>query len=259
MASHEIPAASPSGSRCVGLRLAASRGSARALRGCCWRLERPAAVAAFGGYASVPIGLAARACALPLLVHEQNAVLGRANRLLLARRAGLLALSFAATAARAPRLRPRGSPATRCAPRSWRGASEPYRAPRAGEPLDVVVVGGSQGARVLSEVLPAAIAHLTKAERARIRLTQQCRPEDLERVAERLCRAGLRGRARELLRRSARAPRPRAAGDLALRRLERRRAPACSAGRRCWCPTASPPTTTSAPTPRRWRRPAPAG
>ena len=60
---------------------------------------------------------------------------------------------------------------------------QPYRAPARDGPLELVVVGGSQGARILSEVLPAAIAHLPKAERARLRLTQQCRPEDLERVA----------------------------------------------------------------------------
>ncbi len=183
MAWHEIPAASPSGrplQRALGIaRL--GQGLLRALT--LLRRERPAAVAAFGGYASVPVGLAAGLLRRPLLVHEQNAVLGRANRLI-ARRAGLLALSFETTAgARAARraaTRITGNP-VRAEVVARRG--EPYRMPARGGPLDVLVVGGSQGARVLSEVLPAAIAHLTKAERARIRLTQQCRPEDLERVA----------------------------------------------------------------------------
>jgi UDP-N-acetylglucosamine--N-acetylmuramyl-(pentapeptide) pyrophosphoryl-undecaprenol N-acetylglucosamine transferase len=180
---HDIPAASPSGrplQRLLGIaRL--GQGLLRAVS--LLRRERPAAVAAFGGYASVPIGLAAGLLGLPLLVHEQNAVLGRANRLI-ARRAGLLALSFATTAGaaagRRAATRVTGNPVR---PEVVARRGQPYRGPVRGEPLDVVVVGGSQGARVLSEVLPAAIAHLTKPERARIRLTQQCRPEDLERVA----------------------------------------------------------------------------
>jgi UDP-N-acetylglucosamine--N-acetylmuramyl-(pentapeptide) pyrophosphoryl-undecaprenol N-acetylglucosamine transferase len=180
---HEIPAASPSGralNRLLGIaRL--GQGLLRALA--LLRRERPAAVAAFGGYASVPVGLAAGLLGRPLLVHEQNAVLGRANRLI-ARRAGLLALSFEATsgaaAARRAATRITGNP-VRAEVVARR--DQPYRTPAPNGTLDVLVVGGSQGARVLSEVLPAAIAHLTKAERARIRLTQQCRPEDLGRVA----------------------------------------------------------------------------
>jgi UDP-N-acetylglucosamine--N-acetylmuramyl-(pentapeptide) pyrophosphoryl-undecaprenol N-acetylglucosamine transferase len=60
--------------------------------------------------------------------------------------------------------------------------NEAYRMPADGEPLDVVVIGGSQGARALSDVVPAALDRLSGRERSRIRLTQQCRPEDLERV-----------------------------------------------------------------------------
>jgi UDP-N-acetylglucosamine--N-acetylmuramyl-(pentapeptide) pyrophosphoryl-undecaprenol N-acetylglucosamine transferase len=183
MAHHEIPAGSPSGpprQRLAGMaRLGHGLLKALALL----RRERPAAVAAFGGYASVPVGLAAGLLRIPLLVHEPNAILGRANRLIV-RRAALLALSFAAT---------EGAAAARRAARSLTGnpvraevvarRDQPYRTPSREGPLDVVVVGGSQGARILSEVLPAAIAHLPKAERARLQLTQQCRPEDLERVA----------------------------------------------------------------------------
>jgi UDP-N-acetylglucosamine--N-acetylmuramyl-(pentapeptide) pyrophosphoryl-undecaprenol N-acetylglucosamine transferase len=96
MAHQEIAAGSPSGplrQRLAGIaRLGQGLISALALL----RRERPAAVAAFGGYASVPVGLAAGLLRIPLLVHEQNAILGRANRLI-ARRAGLLALSFSET------------------------------------------------------------------------------------------------------------------------------------------------------------------
>jgi UDP-N-acetylglucosamine--N-acetylmuramyl-(pentapeptide) pyrophosphoryl-undecaprenol N-acetylglucosamine transferase len=178
---HEITAASPSGPplrRLLGLaRLGAGLAQATALL----RRERPAAVAGFGGYASVPVGLAARLQSIPLLVHEQNAVLGRANRLI-ARRAARLALTFAETAGTSSKI-PSVVTGNPVRPEVVALRERPYRAPERDGPLDLVVVGGSQGARVLSEALPAALACLPKAARARIRLTQQCRPEDLERVA----------------------------------------------------------------------------
>lgn len=142
-----------------------------ALRG-----ARPAAAAAFGGYASVPAALAAAVQRVPLLVHEQNAVFGRANRLI-ARFARTLALSFEATAAvpdvAATRL-VTGNPT-----RPGFGAQAPVQA---GDRFRVLVLGGSQGARVLSDVVPAAVALLPEGCRRRLELAQQCRPEDLERV-----------------------------------------------------------------------------
>jgi UDP-N-acetylglucosamine--N-acetylmuramyl-(pentapeptide) pyrophosphoryl-undecaprenol N-acetylglucosamine transferase len=178
-----IQAASPSGrwpSRLGGLgRLAV--GLWQSLR--ILRRMRPVAVAAFGGYAAAPVGLAAATLGIPLLVHEQNAVLGRANRLI-ARRAARIALTFEATRGAedlpAARRIVTGNP-VRPEVAALRGT--PYRLPAPDGPLDLLVVGGSQGARVLSEVLPAAIARLDREERARLALTQQCRPEDLERVA----------------------------------------------------------------------------
>jgi UDP-N-acetylglucosamine--N-acetylmuramyl-(pentapeptide) pyrophosphoryl-undecaprenol N-acetylglucosamine transferase len=147
------------------------------------RRARPAAVAAFGGYAAAPVGLAATMLGIPLLVHEQNAVLGRANRLI-ARRAARVALTFEATrgaeAVPAARRIVTGNP-VRAEVAALRGT--PYRSPGPDRVLRVLVVGGSQGARVLSEVLPAAIGRLGEDERARLALTQQCRPEDLDRVA----------------------------------------------------------------------------
>ena len=180
--SHVIRAASPSGSlvqRLKGLaELAVGFGQSVALI----RRLRPTAVAAFGGYAAVPVALAAQLLKVPVLVHEQNAVLGKANRLI-ARRAAQLALSFAETAATgtvaAERRLVTGNPV-----RDEVAAlqAEAYAPLGEAERLRVLVVGGSQGARVLSDVLPAAIALLDDAARARIELTQQCRPEDLERV-----------------------------------------------------------------------------
>jgi UDP-N-acetylglucosamine--N-acetylmuramyl-(pentapeptide) pyrophosphoryl-undecaprenol N-acetylglucosamine transferase len=156
------------------------------------RAARPGAVAAFGGYAAVPIGLAAAMLRIPLLVHEQNAVLGRANRLI-ARRAARLALTFAATRGaqdvRGARQVVTGNP-VRAEVAQLR--DRPYRAPSADQPLRLLVVGGSQGARVFGETVPAAIACLSKPERTRLELTQQCRPDDLERVASAYAGLGLR-------------------------------------------------------------------
>jgi UDP-N-acetylglucosamine--N-acetylmuramyl-(pentapeptide) pyrophosphoryl-undecaprenol N-acetylglucosamine transferase len=157
------------------------------------RRERPLAVAAFGGYASVPVALAARALRIPLLVHEQNAVLGRANRLI-ARRAGRLALTFRET--RGAELVPQARRVLTGNPvRAEIGAfqSDPYAPPGRNDPLRVLVIGGSQGARVFSDVVPEAVRLLPARLRARLELTQQCRPEDLERVAQ--AYAGLRFRA----------------------------------------------------------------
>jgi UDP-N-acetylglucosamine--N-acetylmuramyl-(pentapeptide) pyrophosphoryl-undecaprenol N-acetylglucosamine transferase len=173
-----IQAASPSRAGGLG-RLAVGLWQSLAIL----RRARAAAVAAFGGYTAAPVGLAAALLRLPLLVHEQNAVLGRANRLI-ARRAARLALTFEATrgleAVPADRRLVTGNP-VRAEVAALCGT--PYQAPDPKQAVRLLVVGGSQGARVLSEVVPATIARLTKDERARIALTQQCRPEDLERVA----------------------------------------------------------------------------
>jgi UDP-N-acetylglucosamine--N-acetylmuramyl-(pentapeptide) pyrophosphoryl-undecaprenol N-acetylglucosamine transferase len=139
---------------------------------------RPRAAAAFGGYASVPAALAAVLCRVPLLLHEQNAVMGRANRLL-ARLAARLALTFEGTAGvpavPAERLLLTGNPV--------RPGFAAGTAASAGDGrLRLLVLGGSQGARILSDVVPAAVALLDPALRRRLVIAQQCRPEDLERV-----------------------------------------------------------------------------
>ncbi len=183
MTARVIRAASPSGAMAQRLRGMAQLGMGFVQSLVFLRRRRPLAVAAFGGYASVPVGLAAQALRIPTLIHEQNAVLGRANRLI-AHRAQRLALTFAAT---------RGAEAVLEAKRLVTGnpvraevaalREQSYRPPVSGEPFRLLVVGGSQGARVLSDVLPAAMARLSARIRTRIALTQQCRPEDLERVA----------------------------------------------------------------------------
>jgi UDP-N-acetylglucosamine--N-acetylmuramyl-(pentapeptide) pyrophosphoryl-undecaprenol N-acetylglucosamine transferase len=144
---------------------------------------RPDAVIGFGGYPVFPPFLAARLLGIPGLLHEQNAVMGRANRAL-ARFANSIALSFARTLkveAFATKTTLTGNPVR---DRVTMVAGTPYPDLPADGPIRVVVTGGSQGARIFSDVMPAAIATLPDNLRQRLRLVQQCRAEDLDRVTE---------------------------------------------------------------------------
>ncbi|MGE5476481.1 MAG: undecaprenyldiphospho-muramoylpentapeptide beta-N-acetylglucosaminyltransferase [Bacteroidales bacterium] len=144
--------------------------------------ERPAAVVGFGGYASVPTMVAATMLGIPAAIHEQNAVLGRANRLL-AGRVNRIATSYGAVqhmdAAWKSKVTHTGMP-VRAAIAALRDA--PYPALAEDQPIRLLVLGGSQGARVLSEVIPAALAALPEGIRSRLQVAQQCRPEDLDMV-----------------------------------------------------------------------------
>lgn len=147
------------------------------------RTLRPAVVVGFGGYASVPTVLAAAARRVPIVLHEQNAVLGRANRLL-ASRADAVATSFAEVGKVRPADRGKlvltGNP-VRDAIRRLRDAVLPVLA--ADAPIPVLVTGGSQGASVFAELVPAAVAALPEALRRRLRLSQQAREAEFEQVA----------------------------------------------------------------------------
>jgi UDP-N-acetylglucosamine--N-acetylmuramyl-(pentapeptide) pyrophosphoryl-undecaprenol N-acetylglucosamine transferase len=150
----------------------------------------PSAVVGFGGYASVPTMLAARLRRLPSMLHEQNAVLGKANRLVLGGVARI-ATSFAKTrhiAADDPRARLVGNP-VREAVKGLRGLS--YRFPEAGRVVDLLIFGGSQGAASFSQVVPEALLSLPAELRGRLRIVQQCRPEDLDAVRLRYRQAGM--------------------------------------------------------------------
>lgn len=142
----------------------------------------PAAVVGFGGYPSVPTMLAAAQLGLPSLIHEQNVVFGRANRLL-APRARRIATGFAATEGLRDPDRARavhtGNPVR---PAIHAVGSLPYSAPEPGGPIELLVVGGSQGARVFGEIVPPALAHLPAELRARLHVAQQARPEDKDAV-----------------------------------------------------------------------------
>jgi UDP-N-acetylglucosamine--N-acetylmuramyl-(pentapeptide) pyrophosphoryl-undecaprenol N-acetylglucosamine transferase len=151
----------------------------------------PEAVIGFGGYPSVPTMLAATQLGFPTVIHEQNAVLGRANRLL-ARRVRRIATGFADTIgireANQDRVVYIGNP-VRPAIRAVAGAA--YQPPRAGAPIELLILGGSQGARVFADILPAALNALPLVLRGALHVSQQARPEDRERVTRQLQEAGI--------------------------------------------------------------------
>ena len=154
------------------------------------RQLQPAAVVGFGGYASVPTMIAAAQLGLPTVIHEQNAVLGRANRML-APRARSIATGFPETIGLRPQDRGRavqtGNPVR---PAILAVGAEPYAPPKPEGAIELLVVGGSQGASVFAELVPAALALLPEALRRRIRLSQQARTEDRDAVVERLSALG---------------------------------------------------------------------
>ena len=143
------------------------------------RRLNPACVIGFGGYPSVPSMLAAVSLGLPTLIHEQNAVLGRANRLLTPR-VRQIATGFPSAAGLRPADRARsvyvGNPV-----RSGILAVAPtkYKAPHRGGRIELLVLGGSQGARIMSEVVPPALAALPTRLREMLRVSHQARSEDL--------------------------------------------------------------------------------
>jgi len=150
---------------------------------------RPSAVVGFGGYPTIPPLLAATLRKIPTTIHEQNAVMGRANRFL-APRVDTIATSFAGVLDRAPRL---GAKATRTGnpvrPAVVAASAIPYAAPEAAGEIRLVVFGGSQGARIMADIVPAAVERLARELQARLSVVQQAREEDLARVTDIYARA----------------------------------------------------------------------
>lgn len=146
------------------------------------RRLRPAAVVGFGGYPTVPPLMAARLLRVPGIIHEANAVLGRANRLL-SRRVSAIATSLPGVLDRDPALAGKTTTVgTPMRPAILAAAAADYNPPEVAGPFRLLVVGGSQGARVMSDVVPGAIERLEPALRQRLMLTQQVREEDMSRV-----------------------------------------------------------------------------
>jgi UDP-N-acetylglucosamine--N-acetylmuramyl-(pentapeptide) pyrophosphoryl-undecaprenol N-acetylglucosamine transferase len=152
---------------------------------------KPAMIVGFGGYPSLPTLFAARRAGVPYVLHEQNAVLGRANRLF-AKNAARIATSFENVAmlpdGSASRIVLTGNP-TR--PAIAGVAMVGYPKLTSDGRLNILVVGGSQGAHVFSEVVPAALAHMPENLRKRISIAQQCRADDLSEARSGFARSGV--------------------------------------------------------------------
>ncbi|MFT3974769.1 MAG: UDP-N-acetylglucosamine--N-acetylmuramyl-(pentapeptide) pyrophosphoryl-undecaprenol N-acetylglucosamine transferase [Amaricoccus sp.] len=146
------------------------------------RRDRPAVVAGFGGYPALPAMIAARALKLPCLIHEQNGVLGRVNRAFAARVDVVACGTWPTPVPAGARAVAVGNPVRAAV---LAEAAAPYPVPEPGTgggPVDLLVIGGSQGAGLFGRVVPAALGLLPEALRARIRLSQQVRSEDMDRV-----------------------------------------------------------------------------
>ena len=146
---------------------------------------QPSAVVGFGGYPAFPALWAATSAGIPSVIHEQNAVLGRVNRFL-ASRVDAIATSYSQVDRLADKLASKvhlvGNP-VRAEVLALR--DQPFPPFTEDGLLRVLVTGGSQGASVLSDVVPDGLAMLPPALRGRLQVTQQCRPEDIEAVRAR--------------------------------------------------------------------------
>ena len=143
-------------------------------------LDRPTVVAGFGGYPSIPALAAAWVLRIPRMIHEQNGVLGRVNRVFSGRVNAVACGTWPTPLPEGVDGIHTGNP-VRSAVLKRAGAS--YISP--GDiPMSVLVIGGSQGARILSDIVPEAISRLPGSLRANLRVSHQARAEDQARVVE---------------------------------------------------------------------------
>jgi len=150
--------------------------------------DRPAVVVGFGGYPSIPALSAAWVLRRPRMIHEQNGVLGRVNQIF-ARRVALVACgTWPTQLPEGVTGHPTGNPVRTAV---LERASAPY-IPPGDYPMSMVVIGGSQGARILSDVVPAAVALLPEPLLVNLRVAHQARDEDAARAAEAYDAAGIR-------------------------------------------------------------------
>jgi UDP-N-acetylglucosamine--N-acetylmuramyl-(pentapeptide) pyrophosphoryl-undecaprenol N-acetylglucosamine transferase len=146
------------------------------------RRSKPAAVVGFGGYPTVPPLMAARLRGVPGIIHDANAVLGRANRFL-SSHVSAIATSLPGVLDRDPALAPKTTTVgTPMRPAILAAAAVKFAEPEPDGALRLLVVGGSQGARVMADIVPGAIERLDPSLWSRLVLTQQVREEDMARV-----------------------------------------------------------------------------
>lgn len=149
--------------------------------------DRPEIVVGFGGYPAIPAMAAATLLRLPRMIHEQNGILGRVNQVFAPRVDAVACGTWPTDLPDGVEGQPTGNP-VRAAILERAGA--PY-IPPGDWPLSLLVLGGSQGARILSDVLPDAVTALPTALRDRIRVSHQAREEDLSRVVAAYAEAGI--------------------------------------------------------------------
>ena len=188
---HILPAGRLGGGPVGWLKAAGSvlkgRGQAKRL----YREHRPDAVVGFGGYPAFPSLLAASALKIPTVIHEQNAVMGRVNRLL-AGEAEAIGTAYD----QIDRLKPKyadkaalvGNPVREEIARLGELPFPPFDEVA---PLKILVTGGSQGATILSRVVPEGLGMLEPSLRRRLQVVQQCRPDDIERVRSQYAELGI--------------------------------------------------------------------
>ena len=180
---HIVPSATPSirnPLKLAGAGFTIAGGTASAWRRL--RANPPDAVVSFGGYPTVPPFLAARMIGVPGILHEANAIMGRANRAL-GRFARALALSFENTIHADEFDVDRVVTGNPVRDRVRAVAALPYLESTEDSTLRILVFGGSQGAKAFADLVPTAIATLPEALRRRLHVTQQARADDLDRVA----------------------------------------------------------------------------
>ncbi len=190
---HAVASGTPSG----GSLMAKAKAAASIVRGVIAARTlisrlKPDVVVGFGGYPTVPPLLAAAMLKTPTIVHEQNAVVGRANRFL-SGRVGVIATGFAAVGGLSEAARAKcvhvGNPVR---PAVLKAAQTPFQPPDLLGHLHLLVFGGSQGARVMADVLPPTLEQLAPTELARLVIVQQARVEDDRRVRAIYERLGVR-------------------------------------------------------------------
>jgi UDP-N-acetylglucosamine--N-acetylmuramyl-(pentapeptide) pyrophosphoryl-undecaprenol N-acetylglucosamine transferase len=188
---HILPAGRMGGGPIAWLKALGSvvkgRGQAKKL----YREHKPDAVVGFGGYPAVPSLLAASSTGIPTVIHEQNAVLGRANRFL-AGEAEAIGTAYDEVDRLKPRHRPKcalvGNPVRESVARLGELPFPPFDE---FAPLKILITGGSQGATILSEVVPAGLGMLQPSLRRRLQVVQQCRPDDIEGVRRTYAELGI--------------------------------------------------------------------
>lgn len=146
--------------------------------------HRPNIVVGFGGYPSLPIVLTAQLLKIPTILHDQNGVLGKANKFL-AKRADKIATSFPHTesihADDMHKVVYTGNPVR---PAILHKRFDPYQKPNDEKPFRLFITGGSQGAKIFSDVIPQALALLPENLRTKLSIVQQCRKDDLQKVRQ---------------------------------------------------------------------------